>query len=441
MNEDTLVSPVDEIWDAIRSGSQATIVDSPPGAGKSTLVREISRRAVGRGLIPVIVQTNAQADDQIAGYLADMTATGDPVRVGRLYSSKFSPPPALVSDHRVQYGTRLNQLAGCDIVVATGSKWATVDGVDFHFGIVDEAYQMRSDALLPIGRLVDQLLLVGDPGQLAPWTEADETAVRGAPLSPLDNAATTVLKAVPGSARFALPTSYRLDGRAAPIVSAAFYENQFDAVTPAEVRAMNFGAVALRSNEQAAVSVAAERGWAYIELPEMHMPANDPGIVDAIVRTIEVLLITGADITDEFGTRRLTPSDIAIGVSHHSQQFAIKEALRPVCARLNVSLDDITVATANTLQGREFAVTIAWHPMSGRQESTPFHVDAGRLCVLLSRHRHACIVVGRAGIRNELEAQLALGPVWLSDPPSGVDALEAQASVLSWLDEVRINVA
>ena len=53
------------------------------------------------------------------------------------------------------------------------------------------------------------------------------------------------------------------------------------------------------------------------------------------------------------------------------------------------------VDTANRLQGREFDVVLALHPLSGRTDASAFHLDAGRLCVLASRHRQCCVFVGR----------------------------------------------
>lgn len=64
----------------------------------------------------------------------------------------------------------------------------------------------------------------------------------------------------------------------------------------------------------------------------------------------------------------------------------------------------ITVDNANRLQGSEYDVVLVLHPLSGRREATAFHLESGRLCVLTSRHRHACIVVARAGIQELLDA-------------------------------------
>jgi hypothetical protein len=41
-------------------------------------------------------------------------------------------------------------------------------------------------------------------------------------------------------------------------------------------------------------------------------------------------------------------------------------------------------------------------PLSGRADASEFHLDAGRPCVMLSRHRVACFVVTRGGLEDLL---------------------------------------
>ena len=105
----------------------------------------------------------------------------------------------------------------------------------------------------------------------------------------------------------------------------------------------------------------------------------------------------------------VTASRIAIGTAHRDQAKAVR-------AGLGGALADVTVDTANRLQGREFDVVIVLHPLSGRRDATAFHLEAGRLCVLTSRHRHACIVVARAGIPELLDAHPSTEPVHLNVP-------------------------
>src|SRR6185312_2325962 len=98
----------------------------------------------------------------------------------------------------------------------------------------------------------------------------------------------------------------------------------------------------------------------------------------------------------------------------------------------------VAVDTANRLQGREFEVVIVVHPLSGRRDATAFHLEAGRLCVLTSRHRQACIVVARTGIGDLLDSHASTEPVHLSVEAKFPDGWEANQVVLSKLAEHRV---
>ena len=110
-------------------------------------------------------------------------------------------------------------------------------------------------------------------------------------------------------------------------------------------------------------------------------------------------------------------------------------ALRPRRARTPRELHatDVTVDTANRLQGREFDVTVVLHPLSGRPDATAFHLETGRLCVLTSRHRHACVVVCRAGVAELLDDHPSTEPVQLGVTVKFPDGWEANHAVLSHL--------
>ncbi|MYV71314.1 helicase, partial [Streptomyces sp. SID2131] len=111
-------------------------------------------------------------------------------------------------------------------------------------------------------------------------------------------------------------------------------------------------------------------------------------------------------------------------------------AVRAALADLGVS--GVTVDTANRLQGREYDVTVVLHPLSGRPDATAFHLETGRLCVLASRHRHACVVVCRAGVADLLDEHPSTEPVRLGVAVSFPDGWEANHAVLSHLEEHRV---
>jgi superfamily I DNA and/or RNA helicase len=131
---------------------------------------------------------------------------------------------------------------------------------------------------------------------------------------------------------------------------------------------------------------------------------------------------------------------LAIGVTHRDQREEIRTRIDEVCADLGVPPREITVDTANKLQGRQFEVVVAWHPLSGRRDSSAFHLKAGRLCVLASRHRQACIVVARAGIREQLDAYPHSEPVWLGTAMPDVDGWEASHRFLAHLENVTVRI-
>ncbi|MEY9861000.1 hypothetical protein ABH935_006638 [Catenulispora sp. GAS73] len=92
----------------------------------------------------------------------------------------------------------------------------------------------------------------------------------------------------------------------------------------------------------------------------------------------------------------------------------------------------IVVDNANRLQGRNFEITVVWHPLSGRRDATEFHLKAGRLSVLTSRHRQSCIVVARDGIRELLDSRPSTEPVHLSVDAKVPDGRETRLCRNIW---------
>ncbi|MEU8191451.1 AAA domain-containing protein, partial [Micromonospora carbonacea] len=126
----------------------------------------------------------------------------------------------------------------------------------------------------------------------------------------------------------------------------------------------------------------------------------------------------------------VTADRIAVGAAHRDQVAAIR-------AHLGAAGAGVTVDTANRLQGREYDVTIVLHPLSGRRDATAFHLESGRLCVLTSRHRHACVVVARAGIAELLDAHPSTEPVHLDVPVKFPDGWQANQAILDHLHHPR----
>jgi superfamily I DNA and/or RNA helicase len=80
---------------------------------------------------------------------------------------------------------------------------------------------------------------------------------------------------------------------------------------------------------------------------------------------------------------------------HVAQTNAVRE-------RLPRELAGVFVETADRFQGLERPIMFVYHPLSGRTDADTFHLDSGRMCVALSRHRVACFILTRAGVHDML---------------------------------------
>jgi hypothetical protein len=407
------------------------VVDSPPGAGKSTLVVRAARHLAATGEpLAVVAQTNEQVDDLVANL-----ARSDPdLAIGRLSGQGYAPVPRISGHPNVSVDTAVAGLAGARVVLGTAAKWATLTDGAWPWAIVDEAYQMRSDALLQIAGRFERTLFVGDPGQLDPFSTVETERWAGLSWDPQLSAVAVLLRHNQHVPLHRLPVSWRLPASAAPVVSKAFYPfTGFTAGTGPGERALTFSTHAFgTSTLDTTLAVAAETGWALHELPARHSMRTDAEVAQACAALALRLLERGAVARSERSPDgvAVTADRIAIGTAHRDQAAAVRRLLPAGC--------DITVDTANRLQGREYDVTVVWHPLSGRRDATAFHLEAGRLCVLTSRHRHACVVVARAGIAQLLDAHPSTGRMYLNELVKFPDGWEANQAVLDHLARHRV---
>jgi hypothetical protein len=415
-----------------RSGPhRGVVVDSPPGAGKSTLVvhTAVSLATDGERLM-IVAQTNEQVDDLTRNLAARLP---DGLVVGRLISSTYRPPADLIALTNVMVDQDPGALGSCEVIVATAARFAYVKDGTWPWAIVDEAYQMRSDALLAIAPRFDRALFVGDPGQLDPFSVVQNDRWRGLSWDPMQSAVAGLLRSNPDLPVHRLPVSWRLPASAEQVVATAFYPyNGFRTDAGPADRELTFSTRAFgHSAVDAVLARAAGTGWAYWELPARHTTRTDAEAVCAVADVTRRVLERGTVARSHDGTRPVTARRVAVGTAHRDQAAALREAL--------ADLPEVTVSTANRLQGREYDVTVILHPLSGRRDATAFHLEAGRLCVLTSRHRQACVVVGRAGIRELLDVHPGSEPVHLNEPVKFPDGWAANQTMIHHLLEHRVN--
>lgn len=422
------------LHDTLHGTERGVVVDSPPGAGKSTLVvrAALELAEAGRPLM-VVAQTNAQVDDLVLR----LAEKNPDLPVGRLHSSDADPYDKALDDlANVRKSAKAADLAGQAVVLSTAAKWAhvTVDEPWRH-AIVDEAYQMRSDSLLAVAGLFERALFVGDPGQLDPFATVGSEQWAGLAYDPSASAVTTLLAHNPSLPQHRLPVSWRLPASAAPLVSDAFYPyTPFRSGTGHGDRSLAFAVASDGSGPDRVIDEAARSGWGLLELPARHTPRTDPEAVRAVAAVVRRLLDREGAATSERSSAPvpLSAGRVAVGTAHRDQAAAVRAALA------DLGVTEVTVDTANRLQGREYDVTVVLHPLSGRPDATAFHLETGRLCVLASRHRHACIVVCREGVGDLLDDYPSTEPVQLGTLVKFPDGWEANHSVLAHLAEHRV---
>jgi hypothetical protein len=434
----------------------AVIAEAPPGAGKSTLTASVAEALLGedRALrLAIVTQTNEQADDLVRSLASRRRVVPVTRMVGGSANSEVMGQLAANGAIRISANADDADALASHIVVSTARKWQferarmqkAGAACRYSIALVDEAYQMRSDILLGIAGLYETLFCVGDPGQLDPFAVVDDSVWKGLRYSPSRAALATLRAFHPDLKPIQLPISWRLPPSAAGIVSSAFYPfSGFEAGTVADQRQLILGKSG-HARPKAAVDVnavldrAAETGWCYVELDEKVTPRTDREIASVISEIVKATLKRGGTVVDELQPRGvpLSAGRVAVITAHNDQVQAVRFGL----SQAGVDPDAVVVSTANKIQGREYDLVLVWHPLAGRRDATAFHLEAGRMCVMLSRHRHACIVVNRAGATRLLEEFPDSDPMFLDEPEKFPDGWEANHRVLQHLESCKLLVS
>jgi hypothetical protein len=239
-----------------------------------------------------------------------------------------------------------------------------------------------------------------------------------------------------------MPITRRLDHRAAAVAQVFYPDLLFAPAVLPGVR--EFRLRSLSSSEtrvrrlDTALDLAAQHGWAYMELPRAPVLQADPEAVETLTALVARLFARSTHVRCERQPpfAPLRPNQVAVGVEHNDQKDFLRVALP------DRGLGDVVVETANKLQGLEFKVAFVWHPLAGLPEADEFHLDPGRLCVLLTRHRRACIVVGRTGdtelVENQISPSTAAYLGWAPDPI--LDGWEIHREVFAALEPHRVRI-
>lgn len=326
---------------------------------------------------------------------------------------------------------------GPSVVISNAAKWSWIQNPPlFDLQIVDEAFQLPDYRFQQIAGLARRFVLVGDPDQIPPVVTCEIERWKCDRAGPHVACPKALTERHPGVRRLALPVSRRLVEDTVRFVQPAFYPDlPFTALSNSGGRRLRLTTpVSGRASADSALDLVVRgASLCMVELPAKITGEVDEEVAVTIVRMIERLFARRATVIEDSLARNLDPSMIGIVCAHVSQVNAIRE-------RLPANLSDVFVETSDRFQGLERQLMFVHHPLSGRADASTFHLAAGRLCVMMSRHRVACWLVGRAGISDRLLRHAPSGDRTLGiEEDAEFEGWRAHLSILRKLaDERRI---
>lgn len=354
------------LYEAV-SGRRVTVIDSPPGSGKTTLLVQAALwLAANTDLTLTVAAPTRAAATSVAERLAD--AEEDASVILALNGLQRASTPTIHTP-----GNGAFQGEAGDIVVRTMTSLAMSTSTSSDLLIMDEAYQSTFANLAAAAKGCEQVLMIGDPGQIGPVTTADTSIFDDADYPP-HGRAPDVLRAHPSTKVLHLPTSYRLGARTVEAI-ALLYGFRFDSTRPD--RAVN----------------------GHDEIESVQIDREDSVDLYADVAHLAHSFI-GQNLTTDDGTRALTPNDVAVVAGDNQAVNGIAGFL----SNLGVH-PGVTVGTADRMQGGQWHAVIAVDPLASASTVSDHHLALGRLCVMASRHMTHLTWVHSGDWRELIDAQ------------------------------------
>lgn len=356
-------SPLAQALYQVWAGRSVTVVKSPPGAGKSTMICQAVTQLHKRSDLKVVVATPTRRGAfELANRLGDTLGkaqNGQP----QVYMGMKANPGEKVGDNVAESGA-VSTLAR-RVCVRTIASCAS-SPPDCDVLVVDEAYQAVFAQVALAAEGAVQLLMVGDPGQIGPVVQSDTSAWAAMSQAP-HMRAPEVFEQDQDAFVLRLPSTYRL-GQATVDAIAPLYDFEFDSARPERYLTDHQGNV-LPEIRPVLVKTTGE---------------FDMGMLDRVAaEAVAFIGMTVTEVTpDGPVSRTLDASDVAVVVARSGQESAVTAMLR----RIGNHAEGITVGTADRLQGGQWHAVITLDPLAGSDQVDDFRTGPGRLCVMCSRH-------------------------------------------------------
>lgn len=347
-------------------------IQGPPGAGKTYTAARIILGLVARGRTVGITANSHAVITHLLGRVVDLAA-----EQGQALRAMQSTKEGAGVDHPFVEIAKSNQMASAlaegrvDVVAGTSWLFAREDMIgSLHTLVVDEAGQLSLANVVAVAPAAKNLVLVGDPRQLAQPSRGVHP--EGVGVSALEHVLAGAATVAPEAGLF-LDRTWRLH----PDICRFISEQIYDGRLRSEERCVN-----QRIDEGPAAD---GTGLRWIGVDHQGNRTSSPEEAEVVVWLYTELVDRGW--TDQCGRHSALSAENILVVAPYNAQVNLLASRLPEGAR---------VGTVDRFQGREAPVVIVSMAASSAQDAPrgmEFLYSRNRINVAVSRAQALCVVV------------------------------------------------
>jgi predicted RecB family nuclease len=359
-------------------------IQGPPGSGKSTIGSRVICDLIERGKRVAVTSTSHKAIHgllhKVEACIADRGKTF-PGRYKHSSSSGDSEYKSRLASPLIESVKDNALLEGDDYQLAGGTSWLFAReelAGKFDYIFIDEAGQVALADALAVSQSAKNLVLLGDPSQLAQVSQGRQ------PLHAGDSVLQHLLgdaQTIPQDRGIFLDLSYRMQPEICAFVSKAMYDER---LRPAPSTAVH--SVTLEDRDLA--------GLYFVPTEHAGNRASSVEEANEIVRQIALLrqrgMVVDSQPTAFAGVPRpVTDRDIIVVTPYNAQRRLITKKLREAGL-------DVAVGTVDKFQGQEAAVVFYSMATSGGEDiprDLEFLFERNRFNVAVSRARAVSVLL------------------------------------------------
>lgn len=343
-------------------------IQGPPGSGKTwTGARLISHLLQEGGRIGV-ASTSHKAIHNLLDEI-EVAAKEDGVRFWGLKKSTEGNDESVYESRHIQSASGIGSFAAPAVNLIAGTAWLfareEVERAPVDYLFIDEAGQVSLADALAMGTCARNLVLLGDPLQLAQVTQG--THPPGTGVSVLEHLLGDA-QTIPPDRGIFLERTFRMHPDITAFVSEIVYEGRLRSAEDCARQSTSFGT-----------------GLRFIPVEHEANRRRSEEEVDAIAGEIDRML-GGSYVDAQGASRRLIESDFMVVTPYNEQVRCLRDALP----------DAVRVGTVDKFQGRESPVvffSMATSSGTDAPRNLEFLFSRNRLNVAVSRARCLAILV------------------------------------------------